>query len=141
MKISKDFQLEEFIPKEIYSKLGKRSIVLLDNRIIHVAQALREVYGEAFINEWMTGGNANWRGWRPWWCPIGAHYSQHKFGRAVDLTFKNKLAKEIREDIRENQAYWYNVGIRRVEESTRYLHVDLCETGLHRQVVFFEPES
>jgi hypothetical protein len=143
MKVSKNFSVEEFIPKDTFKTLGARSIVLLDDRIIHVAQALREVYGSANINEWLWGANANFRGWRPFWLEKDgdtefAEYSQHKFGRAIDLNFFSVSNNIVREEIRENQKFWYNIGIRRVENDTTHLHVDVGESGKIGEIYFFD---
>ena len=63
MKVSKNFILQEFVPKGMYEKYGDSCIWFIDNRIIEVAQFFRDRYGKPItINDWHKGGLRNHSG-------------------------------------------------------------------------------
>ena len=82
-----NFVIQEFVPKEIYDIHFDNSIRLIDERIIILAQLFRTRYGAITINNWHNGGQYHESGLRLFSTPTGAKYSQHKYGRAVDLKF------------------------------------------------------
>ena len=85
-KISKNFSLTEFIPKEVYKELGGNSYKLIDPRIYKLAQSIRDYLGSPMtINNWTSRGEYNNRGYRTFDCKVGSSLSQHKFGRAIDF--------------------------------------------------------
>lgn len=128
------FKLQEFFPKEFYRKtypiLGNRMWTLIDNRILWTADALRNKYGSMIINDWLwrkEGRSNNYRGFRPNDCEIGATFSQHRFGRALDCKFVNVDTKKIIDEIAYSEygqfiEYKY---ITTVELNVTWLHVDV----------------
>ena len=57
--------------------------------------------------------------------PIGAEMSQHRFGRAADLKFKNITPEEIRKAIKSDRKFWGEY-INCVENKTgTWLHIDV----------------
>lgn len=129
MYIPKYFKLQEFFPKDYfnqtYSKLGERMWLLIDNRILWTADHLRERYGPMIANDWLwrvNNGN-NYRGFRPSDCTIGATFSQHRFGRALDCKFKHVDVEEIRQEIIQNDAFDFKY-ITTVEMDVSWLHFD-----------------
>lgn len=129
MKVSANFYLHEFIPKKQFDELGNMSIILIDQRIFSIAQAVRNKFGTITINDWYWDGKRNYSGWRPDFPDVGAKYSQHKFGRAIDMLPKDCTAEEIRQSIKKNEAYWYQQGIRVIENNVSWLHVDIRYTN------------
>ena len=134
--VSDDFHLDEFIPKALYeSKASWKLLYLLDNRIINVAQFLRNRYGAATINNWAVGGDRNCSGFRYYSEECKQYYSltsQHSHGRAVDIIFKNISAAEIRKDIKEHnhlKDMLLNLGARRIEDGVSWLHIDAANTN------------
>ncbi len=149
------FRIEELVPK--VSTIGVENIDLLwmifDPLALRTLDALRDRYGPATVNDWIFGGSLvtsfnsfqivhthlEYRGYRPPGCLEGARYSQHKFGRAFDVTFRHVEAEEVREDIR---AHYYSMpqfhDIRRIEEDVSWLHFD---TGNYsgKGIRFFKP--
>jgi len=144
---TKHFKIEELISQPLYElfKISGKLYQLwgcFDDRILKTADALREHYGKAYINNWLWGGNNHDKGFRTFDCEIGAVWSQHKFGRALDLWFENYTSEKIREEISaaipeslEKSGLHF---IRRIEEDVDWLHVDLMNTG-QKEIVFFEP--
>lgn len=126
--ISKNFSIQEFVPKETYAKWGDKSIMFIDPRLVDVAQALRDKYGPLVIN----GGQYNYSGYRPPTCSVGAKESQHRFGRAIDCKFKQMTVQEVYKDILDNENYWIKKGISTLEnilKTPSWLHVDIRWTG------------
>lgn len=130
--VSKNFIIQEFVPPSIYERFGESSIWFIDQRIILLAQFFRDMYGPITINNWHTGGIYDSRGFRPPNDPDGGFLSQHKFGRAVDLGFRNAPAEVVRNYIRKdfirlNKEF----GLTTIEEGTpTWVHLDLRHTGL-----------
>ena len=125
----KHFALYEVFPQAFYEEnkhLGDRLWVMFDYYLLITLDRLRERYGRATINNWYWGGEVHFRGWRPFESKIGSFFSQHKFGRAFDIIFKDASAEEVREDARKLYQIRGNTFeyIMRIEEGVRWLHVD-----------------
>jgi len=122
--------LHEVLPQDTYLYYeGRREKAwrLFDPRILWTADRLRELYGPVYVNNWFWGGPNQWGGWRPGNCPKGAKFSQHKFGRALDLKFKNTTAEEVRADIRANNDRPAPGAFRHItciEKGVSWLHID-----------------
>lgn len=136
-KGSKYFFIEEFLPKDVDPKHFRH---IMDNRIVWTADRLRERFGKAYINNWLFGGNNQFRGWRPPESTVGATFSQHRFGRALDMTFEDSTPEEIRKDLRivgRFGAYRY---ITACEDGVSWLHVDCRFVGGDPdEIMFFKP--
>ena len=101
----KHFHLFELVPKIDYDLKPPWLLwALLDERMLITADQLRERYGRMNANTWKWLENGpQYRGWRPPNCTVGAEFSQHKYGRALDSVFSGVTAEEIRQDIKENE--------------------------------------
>lgn len=122
MKICSFFHLEEFIPKDTFEELQGKSILLLDNRIIAIADGIRSYFGKPMtINNWHIGGEFTQRGWRKHGLN-GHNYSQHLWGRACDFHIEGYAASEIRGAISQHQDRFPL--IRGMELDTTWVHVD-----------------
>lgn len=135
-KVSNNFYLDEFVPRSIYKRYGEKSIWFLDPRLIQLAQGLRDFLGVPVrINNWITGGRRQYSGYRPPRSSVGAYYSQHKFGRALDIQIKLsaldlKSYDELREIIRTNYKHFKTLGVTTIEKGTKtWLHLDMRTTG------------
>jgi hypothetical protein len=110
---------------EILSDLGGRIFIIYDDRVLITADRLRKRFGPIIVNDWEWGGKFNFRGYRPSGCTVGAAYSQHRFGRALDMDPQDVTAEEVREDIiaKPNEAtYEY---ITAIETNISWLHFDV----------------
>ncbi|MHA1382090.1 MAG: D-Ala-D-Ala carboxypeptidase family metallohydrolase [Candidatus Helarchaeota archaeon] len=127
IQLSHDFFLDEFVPESIYNEFQEKSLWFLDEKIINVAQFLRDHFGRpVIINNWYHGGERQLSGFRPPDTEIGAKLSQHKFGRAIDIQIADIDPAEIRKTIKDNEHYFYQGGIRAVEMATpTWVHVDI----------------
>lgn len=134
MYLPKNFILQEFFPRDFFERtypiLGRRMWQLIDNRILWTADALRGRYGPMIINDWFwRKGNPNanqYRGFRPFDCKVGAAFSQHKFGRALDCVFRRIDVKDVIEEIK-NHDYGEVIEFKYIttlEVGVSWLHID-----------------
>lgn len=113
---------------------------LFDARILWTFDQLRDRFGPLVVNDWYwrEGGQGNTqRGFRPPESTVGASYSQHRFGRALDCLPARTTAEEIRADIRnhpEREAYQFITG---VESGVSWLHVDCRNWDRARHGILF----
>ena len=124
MKVSANFSLSEFIDKDTYRRFGTSSIWFIDQRIISIAQLLRDRVGLPIT---INGGQYNLSGFRPPSTKIGASLSQHRFGRAIDVKVKGMTPKEVSEEIIENFEIYKKVGLttmENVEFTKSWNHLD-----------------
>lgn len=104
----KYFKIYELVPEDYYKKFGEKCWEILDERALKTLDALREKFGAMTINNYKWNGPSQYRGVR-----TSGYYgsadkndnsrSQHKYGRAFDVTFKNHSAKEVRDYVLDNQ--------------------------------------
>lgn len=127
-KISSHFYLEEFVPKELFSKFGDKSIWFIDQRIIDISEVLRQRFNKAvIINNWHSSGAFNNRGFRMPDCPIGGFLSQHKRGNAIDVNVGDLTPQEVYKDLIENFSIYSKAGLTTVEDialTTGWCHID-----------------
>jgi hypothetical protein len=92
------------------------------------AVAIRERWGVPLIcNDWHTGGRLQQRGFRAFESTVGAALSQHKFGRAADLSSSKMSADRMRADILANPddpAFRFISRIEDGRDSPTWLHLD-----------------
>lgn len=120
----KYFKIYELVPKAVYEARGEKAWQLLDENILRTIDKLREKYGRITINDWKWGGKNQWRGLRTADSKYFSQYSQHTFGRAMDLIFNDITAEDVRQDIlRDLNSELYKY-ITSFEEGTSWLHID-----------------
>jgi hypothetical protein len=125
----KYFALNEVIPPAIIAERGERAWALMDDRILRGADWLREMFGPAVINGRFGGKVFTESGLRDPFDTTSksAKWSQHKFGRALDLKFTRVTAKEVYEYIIRNPSEARANGITTVEDiafSPTWCHID-----------------
>lgn len=125
MKRSKHFKLLELLPQEVYID-EDNGWDLLDERILVVIDWLKELVGndvKLVINNWNIGGSRNNCGYRSANCTVGARYSRHKRGMAVDIISRQMNADELRLLIsRHMDKLPCPV---RIEKDVNWLHIDV----------------
>jgi hypothetical protein len=132
MKVTNNFSIQELVDKIVITARGSSSIQLIDIRIVRVAQWLRDFTGdEIVVNNWNTGGQYHESGLRDPFTKTGAKFSQHKFGRALDLKFKNTKPEVVRQIIRDNWEELKALGLTTIEKDTpTWVHIDCRYTGM-----------
>lgn len=99
----KHFKIYELVDKKTFETTPEWKLwVAFDDRLLKLIDFLREEFGVSItINSWKWGGDRQWSGLRTsaskWYSP----WSQHSFGRAVDMRFKGITAPEIRKQLKE----------------------------------------
>ena len=123
------FKIQELVDPDTYKARGQKAWELFSPELLIAIDGLRVMFGPAIINDWKFGGRFKWSGFRSPACRIGAKLSQHRFGRACDMKFKNVSAKEVRKHIRSDPAYYIGLGITCIENKVSWLHVSVqnCE--------------
>jgi hypothetical protein len=127
MRECKHFKIYELVPQHVYEDRGEKAWALLDDRALIFADYLREQFGSATINDWWWLGKNQWRGVRTSGSPYYRPYSQHSFGRALDIIFKGTSAENVRTWLKENVTEWQvDTGIMSItlEEGVGWLHID-----------------
>ena len=122
------FKAHEFLPPDSYTRYGERGFFLIDDRLLRLCDALRDEFGPAKINDYKYGGKRKWSGLRTSDSPYYSTHSQHTFGRAVDILFKQISAEDVREQIKTYPNMWLLAGgVKSItlEEGTSWLHVDI----------------
>lgn len=122
------FKIHELVPKAVYSELGEKAWRLFDERILKLIDTLRDSHGPAYVNNWFWGGDKQWRGIRYPESPVYSPYSQHTFGRAIDVVFKQVTAEKARQDIRNHIDYYLSASGAEsitIEIGVSWLHVDV----------------
>jgi len=140
-KMSPHFFYHEFFSQGIWQSNDEKTLRrLIDQRLINIMEKIRTDLGKPiFINNWKWGGNSMYRGFRPTSTTVGAQYSQHKFGRAVDFQVKHKSVLQVHRHILNNQRAFMDMGVTRLEDrrdAPTWIHLDLAWTGADDIVVF-----
>lgn len=127
-KISTYFYIQEFVPEEIYTRFGEKSIWFVDKRIILLADFIRNRFKKPMtVNNWHNGGTFNYRGFRPRSYEIGGELSQHRFGRGIDFNIESITSEEIYNDIKSNNDIYLKAGATTIEDisfTPTWNHID-----------------
>jgi hypothetical protein len=133
--IPKFFGVKGLVSEKVYKDRGERSISLIDARIVITADRLRKRFGPAVVNNWSWGGAINGAGLRMQYDNDYRPYSQHSFGRALDLHFSNHEAEEVIKHILDNQEATEYEFITGIELDVSWLHID-CRNHNHADRIF-----
>ncbi len=145
MKISKNFDIREFIPPIVWKLFGTWAQYFFINKdLVQIVQHLRDEIGEPItINNWHVHGNYKNSGFRMPFTKIGAKFSAHKLALAVDIKVNNKTPYEVYKIIMDNEDFFFRMGLRRIEDpryTPSWLHIDLLERGSNENgIKVFKP--
>lgn len=133
----KGFTVQEFVSPDVYKLLGDRAISLIDEKMLISIMQIREYFSNRiFVNTWEWGGGLKERGFRTFKSGIGAKYSMHKYGRALDFDVDGVSAIEVRDAIlAKPKLFPY---ITRMEDKVSWVHIDNKETK-NDKIVLFNP--
>lgn len=98
----KYFTIKELVSPKVYKKRGDKAWSLFDDRILKVADLLREHFGSAIINDWSWKGSFKNSGFRTSFSQWFRMFSQHTFGRALDMKFSDQPAFIVRKELIDN---------------------------------------
>ena len=122
------FKIHELVPPAVYEARGEKAWELMDDRLLKTIDYLRERFGPATINNYEYGGDRQWSGLRTPESPYYSPYSQHSFGRAADIIFKDETVDEVRSFLLDNPQLLDLRYINAVELDTSWLHIDVRNT-------------
>jgi hypothetical protein len=120
------FTWQELMPSAEYAHYW---LILMDDRILMTLDAIRMHYKRpVHVNNWHLGGKFSLRGFRPMTGKVGAKFSQHRFGRAVDFDVDGIPAEQVRNDIRSGLFPLITC----IEADVNWVHIDVRnETRLY----------
>ena len=137
----KNFNIKEFVPKDVHTTLGENSWILMNPNIVYTIDKLRDYFGKPItINSWDIGGTFEQRGFRND-SSVGAKYSQHKFGNAVDFDLVGVPAEEVRNKILALSKGYFNGVVKYIsamESDTNWVHID-CRPATWDGIKVFKP--
>jgi hypothetical protein len=123
---ARHFKIHELVPPKIYTLRGEKAWELIDIKLIILIDAMRDEFGSATINNYFTGGDRQWSGLRTSESPHYSPTSQHSFGRAADLIFKDVTAEQVRQSMLANRVKWNTiVPSITLEQDVSWVHVDV----------------
>ena len=130
--ISDNFYLDEFVPKTMIDKFGRKAIFWVRKEQVLWAEFFRKIYGATIVNSYAFIDNGLQDcGYRLPNSKTGAEYSQHKSSNADDLHFVRFNGKgidaynQVREDILKEPKKFLEIGITTIEAGTHsWLHID-----------------
>lgn len=136
MQANKYFTVDEIVSREVYELLGDEAIKLFDSKALKVLEDIREILGVPLIcNNWMSGGNREYCGYREKTCNVGVPRSAHREGKAFDLISVKMDAAEMRKILKDNSdKLSCNV---RIEDDVTWLHVDIRSDN-NQKIYFFK---
>jgi len=135
----KYFCIEELVPPDVFGQRGEKAWELLDERILKAADLLREEFGSITVNNWGWGGDFAESGLRIPNCTYYHTFSQHSYGRALDLKFRHAEPEDVRQYILMNEHEDFNGMIGGMELGTpTWVHID-CRTRLYGKIKVFNP--
>lgn len=96
----KYFKIYELVDKPTFDQWGDRAWQFFNPLLLMSLDALREFYGVGItVNNWYWEGRFSQRGLRNPSSTVGATFSQHRLGNAIDCDVKGIDPKKVREDI------------------------------------------
>lgn len=133
MKISENFELQEYVHPVIFKRFGKDSKLYINPQLFILVQEIRTKWGQSItINNWNSGGRYINSGLRDYKNPLGTlNRSRHYYGLCADL--KTKDIRGLQQHIADNSEYYYNFGLRVIEDfdyTSSWCHVSVENTGL-----------
>lgn len=138
-KISKHFDLREFVSEVTWKTYGEKSIWFIDPRLITLAEFVREWFKAPMtINDWSTGGGFQNRGYRRPKSTVGASESQHRFGRAIDINIQGFTPQQIYKIIIGNEKAFMDAGLTTLEnivDTPSWNHLDIRQTNLSQILI------
>jgi len=143
MQMPRHFSVQELVDRHYYSRFGDRAIEFIDPRIILIVDAVRDLFDlPVYVNDWPFSGDIQYRGLRSFYANVGAFYSMHKFGRAIDFVVQATPAEVVRDAIirqirLRKRPFTY---IRRMEVFTAWTHIDLKDST-ERDFTLFSPSG
>lgn len=149
MKLTKNLDLRELVPKSVWTKHGHRALRMVDAQLILAAQEIvdRRGWMAVTVNDWLWGGHSEQRGLRIPGQPLYRGEGAHDWGRALDLV-PHRGTERVKDLVREfhDMAASYpgkmkDLGIWRIETidlAPTWIHIDSVFSAYQQKVVFID---
>jgi len=133
------FTISELVDKATLLALGEgKCWKLFPEKFLICLDRLRSALGRSItINNWHTGGQYQWRGYRSSNCKIGAEKSMHRYGKGVDFDVKGMTSAQVRSYLKSNAEMYPE--ITRCENDVSWVHVDCKDRSGWSGIKFFNP--
>lgn len=129
MRLTEHFTLKEFVSPAIYRRWGRKSIIFIDSRLPDATEGVRKLVGKPAIINGGYGKHAfKHSGFRSFLVKHFSWYSQHRFGRAIDIKFKYIMTKDAYKIIMDNQKLVRELGFTTIEDirdTPSWIHLDM----------------
>jgi len=111
---------------ETWATLDPVQRAKLADSLLETCDDVRDLLGvPCTVNDYATGGDRQWCGYRSPACTIGAPKSQHRLGRAADLHPVGMTADQARDKIRQAVASGHLPYLGGIELGVSWLHIDV----------------
>ena len=135
------FRLEELVDKKSFLDWGEGCWNFFPQDSLYMLHGIRTFLDRPItVNNWLWGGDYQYRGYRGPACQIGAKMSYHKRGMAFDFGAKGLTAEDVRKILIENQDHELLLLIKRLENKVTWVHAD---TGVipegRKRIYLFNP--
>lgn len=142
VQLTDNFYLDEFVDPSTYAARGKRSIELIDMRIVYACQYIRDHLGYITVNNWANYKNGKKyveSGLRSPFTKTGAKFSQHKYGRAADIKVAGKSPAEVHAFIKAHEQFFIErqwiTTMEELDDTPTWTHIDCRFTGLDKLLI------
>ncbi len=133
------FNVKELVSKKIFRSQGNYAMGLIRPSLIRSIHFLRAYFSTSvYINNWAYGnGNFHQRCYREI-NGVGAKYSRHKYGMAVDFNVRNQPSDRVYRTVLDHQDDFLAAGFTTMEDKSiarTWTHLDIRETGLVDEIL------
>lgn len=136
----KHFRLEELVDRRTFQQFGERAWFFFSPFFLFSLDGIREFFdAPVTANDWVFGGEFQFRVFRPSWYTGGADYSFHRLALAADVDISGVTAEEARERIIESKNDNRLKYITRLEGGVDWLHLDLAFIPVDDRIIIFNP--
>lgn len=136
--LPKYFTIKELVSPIVYNGTSENEKEklwwLFDERVLKTADMLRDKYGPIVCNDWNNA--LRYCGFREEDTSVGRTFSQHKYGRALDLHPKKTTAEKIRQDILADPWAEEFKYITCLEVKVSWLHFDVRNWNKEKNGIF-----
>lgn len=131
--VPKFFRAEELVSRETFRLLGAHRVFrYIDSRVLMMADKLAAKFnfdddgkriGTTTINNWLWNGNRQYSGLRMPGEPHFKPFSDHTYGRALDMVFSSVTAVQVRDYIEDNPDEFPFITFVEEGENITWLHI------------------
>jgi hypothetical protein len=135
--IARHFVIQELVDRDTFGTMGEKAWGILNPDAVIALDGVRDFFNRPVtVNNWHTGGEFQYRGYRPPYCQIGAPESYHRRGMAFDFDVEGINASIVRNMIVQNQNDQLLHRIQRLEANVPWVHMDIGVIPMGRNRIY-----